>query len=153
MSKMPTGQYKTLLSRKAHAAVIYARAEAQVSQNELVSTGHLLYALILVDERLGKLVKSRGITTERIHSILEGMLKRNPSQLFGTRPKRSDHLFNVMLAAWRRAKERADDRIYLSDLLVALVEGEPSTAHRMIEKLGLTTEALFTALTVKSKDA
>ncbi len=135
-------------TEKAQEAIIAAQTIASEQNHSEVTPEHLLVALV---EQQGGIVPSilskMNIDTAKVRTDARALLKNMP-QAYGGDVRLSPRMKLVFDSAEAEAKRLQDDYVSTEHLLVALAtEVGRSPAAQLLQRVGATKDALYSALT------
>jgi ATP-dependent Clp protease ATP-binding subunit ClpB len=131
---------------KAAEAVQQAQQLAFNAQNPNIETEHLLIALLTQqDSPVDYLLKKNNVTINLLESKLEEAIGKLPKTSGEAAQSVSRELNNVVLRAGAALKQFKDEFVTPELLLLALVQGNDSTA-KLLKGVGLTEKGLIAAI-------
>lgn len=138
-------------TERSQDALQYAHELAQSHNNSQIEPEHLLFALLEQEESLTEIILSQ---MEVDVSSLKEKLKDEISLLprvstTGQAPQiyLSPALGNVLAQAEEEAKALKDEYVSVEHLLLAIAESKETKAGKMLQKLKVTKEGIYQALT------
>lgn len=130
---------------KAQEAVQKGQEIAQANTNPAIETAHLLKGMLLVDENVVKFLLNRlNVNTQRVSQVLDKMIESYPKTT-GGQLYLSNDANKVLGKALSTSKEMGDEFVSVEHLLLAVAEGNDTTAT-MLKESGADTEALKKAI-------
>lgn len=131
---------------KAAEAVQQAQQLAFNAQNTSIETEHILKALLSQDESpVEYLLKKNNVTLNLVETKLNEAISKLPKTNAEAAQMLGREANNVILRAGASLKGFADEFVTPEHLLLAIVQGNDSTA-KMLKDAGLTEKGLLTAI-------
>src|SRR6188508_573027 len=131
---------------KAAEAIQAAQQLAFNSQNPNIETEHILKALIdQQDSPVDYLLKKNNVTINLVDSKLDELISKLPTTTGDPAQSVSRDANNVILRAGAVVKEFKDEFVTPEHLLLAIVQGNDSTA-KLLKDAGLNEKGLMTAI-------
>ena len=135
-------------TRKSLEAVEGAQRCAMEYSNQEVTSEHLLYSVMTVDDSLiRKLLEKMGIAASAFTDEAESLIKKLP-HVSGSSEDiyMGQEMSRVLLAAETEAKKMGDDFISVEHLFIALMDKGGSDVKDLIKKFSITKNAFMKAL-------
>jgi ATP-dependent Clp protease ATP-binding subunit ClpB len=136
-------------TEKAQEALVQAQSLAAENSHGQIEGEHLLLALLRQPDGVVPLiVQGLGLQSDLLAQQVEGELARR-SQVYGgtSQVNLSRELNQTLQRAEELAKKMRDDFVSTEHLLLALTEERAGNAARILQGVGLTTDAILRALT------
>jgi len=135
-------------TEKAQEAVVTAQNLATESNNAEVTPEHLLVALVeQSDGIVPSILRKMAVDPARAAAEARGLLKTLP-QAYGADVRLSPRMGLIFQSAQAEAKRLQDEYVSTEHLFIALAtESGRSPVAQLLQKLGLTKDALYQALT------
>ncbi|HMC85051.1 MAG TPA: AAA family ATPase, partial [Chitinophagaceae bacterium] len=133
---------------KAQEAIAAAQQIAFNNNNVNIETEHILKALLNdEDSAIDFLLKKNNVTMNLLESRLDEKLNKLPKANAGASPAQAfgRDANNVVLRAPNALKQFGDEFVSVEHLLLALINGNDSTA-KLLKETGLTEKGLVTAI-------
>ena len=127
------------LTRKSIEAIEGCQRLAMEYSNQEVSSEHLLYSLLTIDDSLiKKLLEKMGIAVAAFINESEDLIKKRP-RVSGSSEDiyMSQEMSRVMLAAETEAKNMGDAYISVEHLFIALMDKGSSNVKDLLKKFGI----------------
>jgi ATP-dependent Clp protease ATP-binding subunit ClpB len=130
---------------KSQEAVQKAQELAMVGGQQAIETGHLLKALLLVDEEvLSYALKKVNANTQRIEQALDGILKSYPKVSGTSQIYLSNQAQQALVKASTYLKDFDDEFVTLEHILLALLNGSDQVAN-LLKDAGVKSKDLIKA--------
>ena len=136
------------LTRKSIEAVEECQRLAMEYNNQEVSSAHLLYSVLTIDDSLiKKLLDNMGIATAAFIDECEKLVQSKP-HVSGSSEDiyMGQEMSRVLLAAETEAKKMGDDFISVEHLFIALMDKGGADVKDLIKKFSITKNAFMKAL-------
>ena len=135
------------LSEKARTALSAARDYAKKRRHARVEPEHLLLALVVdTHGAVGAILEQLGADARLIEHRLDAELRLPTRVAPRAEPASAPELTAVLEAADREAKRQRADKVKTDHLLMAIADGPPSDALRILKGVGVSREAIRSLL-------
>ncbi len=127
------------LTRKSLEAVEECQRLAMEHSNQEVSSEHLLYSILTIDDSLiKKLLEKQGIATSALIDEALGLINAKP-HVSGSSEDiyMGNDMSRILLTAETEAKNMGDDYISVEHLFIALMEKGSSEVKELLKKFGV----------------
>ena len=140
-NKMNFNQFTT----KSQEAIQQAQSIATENGQQAVETGHLLKALIEVDENvIPFLLKKLNVNVPKVQQLLNELIQSYP-KVSGSTPYLSNECAAVLQKALSIIKSSKDDFVSIEHILLAILNGKDKTAS-LLKSEGVTEKELIAAI-------
>lgn len=130
---------------KAQEAVQKGQEIAQANTNPAIETAHILKGMLLVDENVIKFLLNRlNVNTQRVSEVLDKMIASYPNTIGGQLYFSNDGN-KVLGKSLSLSKEMGDEFVSVEHMLMAIIEGNDSTAS-MLKESGVDSKSLKQAI-------
>ena len=134
------------LTIKSQEAIQKAQEIALGYQHQAIENGHLLKAILLVDDNVAPyLLKKNNIAVPIVQQALDRIIDSYP-KVSGGQPYLSDSCKQSLQTAMGKLKEFGDEYISIEHLLLAILSGKDDAAQ-LLKDSGLTEKNLKAAIT------
>ena len=118
---------------------------AQAGEQQVVETGHLLKALLDVDENVITFIfKKLSVNRAQVHTKINNILESYP-KASGQRPYLSNDAAAALIKAESYLKEFDDDFVAVEHIILGLLAGTDKVA-RLLKENGITEKLLISAI-------
>lgn len=130
---------------KSQEAIQKAQEMAMIGQQQAIETGHILKALLTVDEEvIGYALKKVNANTRRIEQALEGILSSYPKVSGAGNQYLSNASQQALVKANSYLKDFDDEFVTIEHIFLALVEGSDQLAN-LLKDAGVSKKEVMLA--------
>lgn len=130
---------------KSQEAIQKAQEMAMIGQQQAIETGHILKALLTVDEEvIGYALKKVNANTRRIEQALEGILSSYPKVSGAGNQYLSNASQQALVKANSYLKDFDDEFVTIEHIFLALVEGSDQVAN-LLKDAGVSKKEVMLA--------
>ena len=130
---------------KSQEAIQKAQEMAMIGQQQAIETGHILKALLTVDEEvIGYALKKVNANTRRIEQALEGILSSYPKVSGAGNQYLSNASQQALVEANSYLKDFDDEFVTIEHIFLALVEGSDQLAN-LLKDAGVSKKEVMLA--------
>lgn len=130
---------------KSQEAIQKAQEMAMIGQQQAIETGHILKALLTVDEEvIGYALKKVNANTRRIEQALEGILSSYPKVSGAGNQYLSNASQQALVEANSYLKDFDDEFVTIEHIFLALVEGSDQVAN-LLKDAGVSKKEVMLA--------
>src|SRR3990167_3490210 len=140
------------LTIKAEEALSAASAQAGEHSHQMISTEHLLFALIQQkDGVVLEILEKIGVSSNLLLKKIEKIFEKNPQVSLGNAQIQgqifiSPELQTILTLAEKTAKDLKDEFISTEHLLLGIAEESKSKASQLLLETGITKETILKSL-------
>ena len=125
------------ITKEANEVIAMAYAQARKRSNEYITPEHLLYAILIMNQKVADIIENLGGNIERIRNDLEQFMEEELEKTDGKEPKESTGFKKVVFQALQIALTTEQQKLTMKHLISSLYDLEESYAVYFLEKEGI----------------